>query len=221
MSGPELRGIGMTSQRTRDRMVARLRERGITDGRVLAAMAKVPRHLFVDEALASRAYEDSALPIDAGQTLSRPYTVARMTELVLAGGPRKVLEVGTGSGYQAALLAELGLAVYTVERVRVLYRKAAERFRRLGYGHIRSRHADGGVGWPLHAPFDAILLTAAARALPAGLLQQLADGGRIVLPWQGEDGAQQLVVIQHREEGFVSEHIEPVSFVPFLEGVVR
>ncbi len=166
---PEAIGVGMTSQRVRDRLIERLREAGISNERVLNVMGTVPRHLFVDEALATRAYEDTALPIGHGQTISQPWVVAKMTEEVLEGGmPANALEIGTGSGYQAAVLAALGIKVYTVERIGELLRVARKRFRSLGLT-VRSRHDDGRIGWPEHAPFDAILVTAGAPALVAAL----------------------------------------------------
>ncbi|MEE7566349.1 protein-L-isoaspartate(D-aspartate) O-methyltransferase, partial [Xanthomonas sp. Kuri4-3] len=172
---PEAVGIGMTSQRVRDRLVDRLREAGIQDESVLNAVRTVPRHLFIDEALASRAYEDTALPIGHGQTISQPWVVARMTEAVLQTAPRKVLEVGTGSGYQGAILAALGLEVYTVERIGDLLRQARKRFRQLGM-NVRSKHDDGRIGWPEHGPYDAIVVTAAAPALVDALVDQLGVG---------------------------------------------
>lgn len=218
-------GLGMTSQRVRDRLVERLREGGgvapIADERVLNAIRTVPRHLFVDEALASRAYEDTALPIGHGQTISQPWVVARMTEALFEGGhaPKRVLEIGTGSGYQAAVLAALGLQVYTVERLGELLRVARKRFRQLGLD-IRSRHDDGQIGWPEEAPFDAILVTAAGPALVDRLLEQLAPGGVLVAP-VGPTNAQVLLRVRRDAEGhFVREELGPVVFVPLLGGVV-
>jgi protein-L-isoaspartate(D-aspartate) O-methyltransferase len=211
-------GIGMTSQRTRERLIQRLRERGIADARVLEAMRNLPRHIFVDEALATRAYEDTALPIGNGQTISQPATVARMTEVLLSGVPcRKVLEVGTGSGYQTALLARLVDEVFSVERIDQLLRRARERFRELGITNVRLRHGDGYAGWPEHAPYDGILVTAAPTELPPGLLQQLADGGRMIIP-VGQQGAQRLLRIVRRGDVFEQEELDMVSFVPLLEG---
>lgn len=210
-------GIGMTSRRTRERMVERLRAMGISDRRVLEAMRRLPRHLFVDEALASRAYEDTALPIGFGQTLSRPYTVARMTEAILAASPRRVLEVGTGSGYQAALLGLLAEEVYTVERIEPLSRLARRRLRELQLYHVHARHTDGQWGWPSKAPFDAILVACAAPEIPVALLEQLADGGRMVLPL-GEGSRQALTVVTREGEVYVREEIEPASFVPLVGG---
>ncbi len=216
---PEARGLGMTSQRARDRLVERLAAREITDRRVLDVLRQLPRHLFVDEALATRAYEDDALPIGQGQTISQPYIVARMTELLLEHGrPRRVLEVGTGSGYQCAVLAGLVEQVYTVERIEELLRNARRRFRRLGLANIRSRHDDGRLGWPDQAPFDAIIVTAAGTDLEDALLSQLAPTGVLVAP-VGPNGRQQLVRVRACEGDWVRETIEPVSFVPLLGGV--
>lgn len=216
--GPPQLGLGMTSRRTRERMVARLRRQGIRDERVLAAMARLPRHLFVDEALASRAYEDTALPIGHGQTLSQPYTVARMSELVLAGGPRRVLEIGTGTGYQAAVLALLVEEVCTIERLMPLLRRARPRWRALALYNIRARHGDGAEGWPARAPFDAILLTAAVPEPPPALLAQLAPAGRLVGPLGVPGGRQALTVVTRGPHGWTAEPVEPASFVPWRGG---
>lgn len=208
----------MTSQRARDRLAERLRERGIADPAVLAAMRKVPRHLFVDEALESRAYEDIALPIGFGQTISQPYVVARMSELLRDGRALgRVLEIGTGCGYQAAVLAELAREVYTVERIADLFRQARRRFRALGYRNIFSRHDDGRFGWPEAAPFDGILVAAAAETLPAALPEQLAEGGVLVAPL-GPGGSQHLVRFRRREGRLEEERFDPVVFVPLLPG---
>lgn len=213
-----LRGIGMTSQRTRDRLVSRLREEGIRNSAVLEVMREVPRHIFVDEALASRAYEDTALPIGHGQTISQPYIVARMTEILLAEGvPDKVLEVGTGSGYQAAVLARLVPQVYSVERIEAFLRAARERFRMLDLRNIRLKHSDGSWGWPEHAPYEGIIVTAAPEEVPSALLDQLAPGGRLVMPL-GPRGDQALVLIVRRTGEFERTDIERVSFVPLLGG---
>ena len=213
-----LQGIGMTSQRTRDRLVERLSQEGITSEAVLEAMREIPRHIFVDEALASRAYENTALPIGYGQTISQPYIVARMTEILLRDGPlQRVLEIGTGSGYQAAVLARLVAEVYTVERVDALQRKARRRFRELGLRNIRLKHCDGKLGWPGYAPFDGILATAAPVEIPPALLAQLAPGGRLVCP-VGRRGGQRLVLVTRTAQGFVEEVLEPVSFVPLMTG---
>ena len=224
MSGPlrvdPVRGIGMTSQRTRDRLVARLRAGGINDEQVLKAIGAVPRHLFVDEALASYAYEDKALPIGFGQTISQPYVVARMTAALFGDIPlRRVLEIGTGSGYQAALLDTLGVAVYTVERIRALERRARDRFRTLKLANIRLRHDDGLHGWAAHAPFDGILGTARYDEVPAGLLAQLAPGGRLVMPVGAED-RQVLCLVVRRDAGFEYHMLDQVRFVPMIQGCV-
>lgn len=213
-------GSGMTSQRVRDRLVQRLRQAGIADERVLAAIGSVPRHLFVDEALAMRAYEDTALPIGHSQTISQPWVVARMTEALLAAGtPRTVLEVGTGSGYQAAVLAALGLEVYTVERIGDLLRLARKRLRQLGL-NVRSKHDDGRAGWPEHAPYDAIIVTAAGPELVAALVEQLAPGGSLVAP-VGSAGAQELVqVTRDAQDQLQQVTLAPVMFVPLLPGTL-
>ncbi|WP_313249022.1 protein-L-isoaspartate(D-aspartate) O-methyltransferase [Stenotrophomonas acidaminiphila] len=215
---PEAVGSGMTSQRVRDRLVDRLREVGIGDERVLNAVRVVPRHLFIDEALASRAYEDTALPIGHGQTISQPWVVARMTEAVLQVAPRTVLEVGTGSGYQAAILAAVGLEVFTVERIGDLLRQARKRLRQLGM-NVRSKHDDGRIGWPEHGPYDAIVVTAAAPALVDALIEQLAVGGRLVAP-VGGPGGQVLLQLTRQVDGIVQEELAPVSFVPLLSGLL-
>ena len=216
---PEAIGVGMTSQRVRDRLIERLRDTGIRDERVLNAIRTVPRHLFVDEALATRAYEDTALPIGHGQTISQPWVVARMTEVLLENAPSKVLEIGTGSGYQAAVLAALGLEVYTVERIGELLRQARKRFRTLGM-NIRSKHDDGRIGWPEHGPYDAIIVTAAAPALVPALVQQLRVGGVLVAP-VGGSASQALVRLVRREDGGVDETtLAAVAFVPLLSGTL-
>lgn len=208
----------MTSRRTRERLAERLQQEGIFDERVLEAIRQVPRHLFVDEALASRAYENTPLPIGSGQTISQPWVVARMTELVLENGvPDKVLEIGTGSGYQAAVLGECGVRVFSLERIEALARAARERLRELRYNTVRVRHADGFDGWADEAPFDAIVITAAPETLPDELLGQLAPGGRIVAP-VGPAGAQELQVIDQVEDGFRRRVDCRVSFVPMLRG---
>ena len=217
--GPEALGLGMTSQRARDRMVERLQETGIRDLRVLAAMRQIPRHLFIDEALASRAYEDTALPIGCAQTISQPWVVARMTEALLEREPRRVLEIGTGSGYQAAVLSLLVDEVYTVERIDELLRQARRRFRKLGLPTIRSRHDDGNAGWAEHAPFDAVIVTAAAAALDPRLQAQVAPGGCVVAP-VGGSGGQQLLRLVREESGFRQDVLGAVSFVPLLGGVL-
>ena len=221
---PEAVGLGMTSQRVLDSLVERLRDgaangQGIADERVLNVIRMLPRHLFVDEVLASRAYEDTALPLGHGQTISQPWVVARMTELLLENAPSKVLEVGTGSGYQAAVLGALGLEVYTVERIGELLRQARKRFRTLGM-NIRSKHDDGRVGWPEHAPYDAIIVTAGAPAVVPALVEQLRPGGVLVAP-VGGSGSQALVRLLRREDGSVEEtRLAAVSFVPLLSGTI-
>ena len=213
-----IRGVGMTSQRTRDRLVQRLQDKGVRDAAVLEAIGRLPRHLFVDEALASRAYEDTALPIGHGQTISQPYVVARMTELALAGNRGRVLEVGTGCGYQAGVLAALVERVYTVERIEALLRQSRQRFRSLGLRNVRARRSDGVLGWPEAAPFDAILVTAAAERIPEALLAQLAPGGRLVMPLGGSRG-QVLAVVSREAEQYVRQDVEAVSFVPLVGGL--
>lgn len=214
-----LQGAGMTSRRTRERMVSRLREQGITNSKVLAVMAEIPRHVFVDEALESRAYEDTALPIGHNQTISQPYIVAKMTELLLESGPLgKVLEIGTGCGYQTAILAKLVGQVYSVERIAPLMKKARDLLWELNIKTVGFKHSDGGWGWPDHAPFEGILAAAAPAEIPEALLQQLAIGGVLVMP-VGREGRQELHRVVRTENGFVDEVIEPVTFVPFLSGV--
>jgi len=213
-------GIGMTSQRTRERLIQRLREEGIRDERVLEAMRSVPRHLFIDEALASRAYEDTALPIGQGQTISQPYIVALMTQTLLAGGrPGKVLEVGTGSGYQTAVLSSLVGEVYSVERIEPLMKQARRRLHELGCRNVQIRLSDGSWGWKEHAPYDAIIVTAAPLEVPKSLLEQLAPGGRLVIPVGGST-TQELRLIQHAEKGFTNERLVLVNFVPLIKDSV-
>ena len=215
----ELQGIGMTSQRTRDRLVARLREAGIQDERVLEVMRATPRHIFVDEALASRAYEDSSLPIGFGQTISQPYIVARMTEVLLKDfSPTRVLEVGTGSGYQTSVLAQLVPEVYTVERIAGLQEQARQRLaRQLKLTNIRYKHSDGNWGWKQYAPYDGILVTAAPEEVPQELINQLAEGGRLVIP-SGPNGQQQLRVYRREGDSMQESVLGTVSFVPLLKG---
>ena len=216
---PEARGQGMTSQRARDRLIERLKAEGIHDRRVLDVMGRLPRHLFVEEALASRAYEDTALPIGLGQTISQPWVVARMTEAVVEHAmPDKVLEIGTGSGYQAAVLASLVKSVYTVERIEELLRNARRRFRKLGFENVRSKHDDGKLGWAEHAPFDAIMLTAADDRVAAELRQQLAPDGVLVAP-VGPPGSQQLKRFRRNGDDVIQENLGAVSFVPLLGGL--
>ena len=216
----EAAGLGMTSQRARDRLVERLREQGIRDPRVLEVMRTLPRHLFIDEALASRAYEDTALPIGRGQTISQPYVVARMTEALIEFGiPQNVLELGTGSGYQAAVLAMLVKQVNSVERIEELSRSARKRFRRLGLSNIRARFEDGRLGWSEHAPFDAIIVTAATERVEPPLIAQLRPGGVFVAPVGGPDG-QRLVRLRWVDERWHPEDLGPAMFVPLLGGTL-
>lgn len=212
-------GIGMTSQRTRDRLIDRLREKGIRDNRVLEAMRILPRHLFVDEALATRAYEDDALPIGHKQTISQPYIVARMTEALLAESvPSNVLEIGTGSGYQAALLAQLIEQVYTVERIEPLYQQTRKLLMKLGLRNVRCKLSDGTWGWDSYAPYEAIIVTAAAPEVPQALVQQLAIGGRLIIPVGAQNDTQQLLTLVRTEEGVEQHKLEDVVFVPLVSG---
>ena len=215
---PLPQGIGMTSQRTRARMVERLRKDGIRDETVLAAMGAVPRHLFVEEALASRAYDDDALPIGFSQTISQPYVVARMIEALRAGRELgKVLEVGTGCGYQAAVLAQMATEVYSIERIAPLLAKARANLRGLRLSNLRLKHADGSLGLPEAAPFDSIILAAAARQVPPALLQQLSPGGRMILPFGTSD--QVLRLVERTRAGYSETALDAVRFVPMLTGV--
>jgi len=213
-------GIGMTSQRTRSRMVERLREGGIGDERVLAAMAAVPRHLFVEEALASRAYEDTALPIGFGQTISQPYVVARMIEALVAERPaQKILEVGTGCGYQAAVLAGIYAEVYSIERLKPLHERARRNLLGLRLKNLRLAHGDGYAGLEKAAPFEAIVVAAAAPSVPERLREQLAPGGRMILPLRAPRGdAQRLVLIERSARGFLQSELDAVHFVPMVVG---
>ena len=211
-------GMGLTGQRVRDRLIDDLRKGGIKDERVLNAIRTVPRHQFVDEALASRAYENNALPIGHGQTISQPYVVAKMTEALLESSPKRVLEIGTGSGYQGAVLAALGLEVFTVEHIGELLRTARKRFRTLGL-HLRSKHDDGRIGWPEEGPFDAIIVTAAAPALVDALTEQLAAGGTLVAPVGGASGQNLLRLRKDAEGGIEQTDLGPVIFVPLLSGM--
>jgi protein-L-isoaspartate(D-aspartate) O-methyltransferase len=215
-----LRGEGMTSQRARDRLVTKLKEEGIADTRVLEVIRHLARHHFIDQALHSRAYENTALPIGHGQTISQPWIVARMTEALIEDGvPERVLEIGTGSGYQAAVLAALVPQVFTVERIEELLRQARRRFRQLGIENLRSRHDDGKLGWPDEAPFDAIILTAAGDRIPTQLLDQLKPGGILVAP-VGSPSKQTLVRLRKDGQGEMSrEDLGAVSFVPLLGGI--
>lgn len=216
---PHVLGYGMASARSRARLLDRLEQLGVRDERVLEAMGRVPRHLFVDEAMSSRAYDDTALPIGYGQTISQPFVVAQMSSLVMAQGvPASVLEIGTGSGYQAAVLAELIDTVYTVERVRPLYERVRARLAELGYRNVRCRLASEDVlGLPAYGPFDVIVVTAGAQSLPEALCEQLAEGGRMIAPI-GEPGEQRLVIVRRQGESYVRDYRDAVSFVPLIEG---
>jgi len=214
-----IHGIGMTSTRTRRRLIEQLREQGIGDERVLSAMAETPRHLFVDEALSSRAYENSALPIGRGQTISQPLVVAMMTQAALAAASHdKALEIGTGSGYQAAVLARLFDKVFTTERIGELARQARQRLHGLKLHKIYARHVDGLQGWPSQAPFDAIVVTAGGR-IPEALFDQLGEGGVLVAPVEAAGGHQQLMRYTRRGEEIEAEELGAVTFVPLLEGL--
>lgn len=218
-----LAGIGMTSQRTRERMVDRLREQGIADERVLSAMASVPRHVFVEEALASRAYEDTALPIGLGQTISQPYVVAKMIESLRAGGRElgKVLEIGTGCGYQAAVLAQVAPEVYSIERIQALLDRARRNLLGLKLSNLRLTYGDGNLGIEKAAPFDSIIVAAAAPQVPQALLHQLAVGGRMILPLKTPKagrGTQQLVLIERGPRGYTETAMDAVRFVPLETG---
>ena len=208
----------MTSQRSRDRLVRQLRDMGIESETVLASIRSTPRHIFIDEALASRAYDNTALPIGHNQTISQPYIVARMTEALLeTGDPDKVLEVGTGCGYQTAILAQLARRVYSIERIEALLASARERFHTLNYRNIKAKYGDGTRGWPEHAPFQGILVSAAPAKIPEALMEQLAVGGRIIIPI-GHSGGQELLSVVRTRTGFVEKYLDPVSFVPMLKG---
>jgi protein-L-isoaspartate(D-aspartate) O-methyltransferase len=219
MSDVRMSGIGMTSARTRDRLVQRLREQGIANPAVLDRIRNVPRHIFVDEALGSRAYEDTALPIGYGQTISQPYIVARMTEALLEGGQAdNFLEVGTGCGYQTAVLAPLVAHLSTIERIEPLLVRARERLKELGIRNVRFRHGDGTLGWKAHALYDGILVAAAPLSVPEALIRQLKVGGRLVVPI-GPEGEQQLVRLTRREQRVEREGLGSVAFVPLLGGM--
>ena len=219
MNANRLTGIGMTSARTRDRLVQRLRNQGIKNESVLEQIRSVPRHMFVDEALATRAYEDTALPIGLGQTISQPFIVARMTEALLENAqPRKVLEVGTGCGYQTAVLAPLVKFVYSIERIAQLLDRAKQQLKTLDLRNVYFRHGDGFKGWAGHAPYDAILVAAAPMGVPESLLQQLGPGGRMIVP-VGPDGKQELLRITRRGDEFVTERLGLVAFVPLVQGL--
>ena len=219
MADVRFAGIGMTSARTRDRLVQRLRDQGITNLSVLDRIRNVPRHIFVDEALGSRAYEDTALPIGFGQTISQPYIVARMTEALLEAGPlASVLEVGTGCGYQTSVLAPLVDRIYTIERVEPLVTRAKERIKELGIRNVRFRHGDGTMGWKAHAPFDGILVAAAPLVVPEELIKQLKVGGRLLVP-VGPEGQQELIRFTRKEQRVERQSLGAVAFVPLLGGV--
>jgi protein-L-isoaspartate(D-aspartate) O-methyltransferase len=212
-------GIGMTSARTRDRLVQRLRDHGIRSEAVLEQIRNVPRHLFVDEALASRAYEDTALPIGLGQTISQPWVVARMTEALLEGFEgQTVLEIGTGCGYQTAVMAPLVKKIYTVERIPELLRKTRQRLRELDIYNVRFKPGDGWEGWPKYGPYDGIIVTAAAPRLPEKLLEQLAPGGRMIIP-VGPTGCQDLLQVTRKDSHFEQVSLGAVSFVPLVPGI--
>ena len=216
----DLKGEGMTSQRARDRLAANLKESGIHDARVIDVIRSTPRHHFIDQAMHSRAYENTALPIGHGQTISQPWVVARMTEALIEFGiPNRVLEIGTGSGYQAAILAAVVPEIFTVERIEELLRQARRRFRQLGIKNLRSRHDDGKLGWPDEAPFDGIILTAAGDTIPSRILDQLTPHGVLVAP-VGSPSQQTLLRLRGDGEGdFIQEELGPVSFVPLLGGI--
>jgi protein-L-isoaspartate(D-aspartate) O-methyltransferase len=221
MEGPRLTGIGMTSARTRERLVLRLQEQGISDQRVLDRIRNVPRHLFMDEALASRAYEDTALPIGFGQTISQPFVVARMSEALLAAPDmHKVLEIGTGCGYQTAVLSPLLKEIYTIERISSLLGRARRTLRELRIRNVNFRHDDGNVGWAARAPFDGILLTAAPHAVPPALFEQLKIGGRLIAP-VGPEGGQELFLYTKGETRIDRKSLGSVSFVPLVSGLQR
>lgn len=216
-----LSGIGMTSQRTRERLLGRLMDQGITSMEVLDVMRSTPRHIFLDEALSHRAYEDVALPIGHNQTISQPYVVARMTEaIVKSGSVSRVLEIGTGCGYQTAIIGRLADRVFTVERIKPLLERARKNLRTLGLRNIEFKHDDGSLGWEQRGPFDAIITTAAPQRVPEELLQQLNDGGRLVIP-VGGDESQELRLIQRHGDEFEERVLEMVRFVPLLFGQVQ
>jgi protein-L-isoaspartate(D-aspartate) O-methyltransferase len=213
-----IQGSGMTSQRSRNRLINQLRDLRINNEEVLQVIASIPRHLFVDEALSSRAYDNVSLPIGHGQTISQPYMVARMTEVILSQGKiKRVLEVGTGSGYQTAILSKLVFSVFSVERIKPLLLHAKDKFRQLKLNNVLTRHSDGGWGWPEKSPFDAIIVTAAPEILPTSLLGQLVDGGQLIIPL-GKKGNQVLCVFQRIGNEFHKEILEKVSFVPLIKG---
>ena len=217
MNSARYNGIGMTSQRTRNRLIERLRAEGIQDEVVLAAMNSVPRHIFVDEALSSRAYDDVSLPIGFGQTISQPYIVARMIEILRKGKPlNRVLEIGTGCGYQAAVLGQVAREVYSVERIQPLFERAGSYLKELQLNNVKLRYADGNMGLPEVAPFDGIIMAAAATHVPQALLEQLAVGGRMVMPLGAQE--QFLHLVERDEKGYRETRLEAVKFVPLLMG---
>lgn len=221
MTPLQLQGIGMTSQRTRDRLVSRLRDQGIKNKDVLDVMANTPRHIFIEEALSHRAYEDTALPIGFGQTISQPYIVAKMTELLLElGSLESVLEIGTGCGYQTAVLSQLVGRVYSVERIAPLQEKAKKTASLLRINNVKFKHSDGNWGWPEEGPYDAILSAAAPDHIPPELAEQLKVGGRLILP-VGDDHKQDLIMVTREEDGFTKRNLEPVMFVPMLSGTQK
>ncbi len=216
-----LAGIGMTSQRTRSRLVNRLREKGIKEESVLAAIESTPRHIFIDEAMAHRAYEDTALPIGMGQTISQPYIVARMTEILVDSGIMgNVLEIGTGCGYQTSILSRVSFQVFTIERIEALQKLAIERFQMLELNNVTCKFGDGFLGWSQHAPFDAIIVTAAPDDIPKALVEQLAIGGRMIIPVSQPCGDQHLILLEKTEDGMSQQDVETVRFVPLLSGTV-
>ena len=220
MNSISVEGIGMTSRRTRDRLISRLAEAGIKDHQVLEVIRQIPRHLFVDEALSHRAYEDTALPIGYNQTISQPHTVARMTESLLEGGPlKRVLEIGTGSGYQTAVLSCLVKQIFSVERIRPLQEKARARIRALGMHNVQFKHADGGFGWPEKGLFDGIICAAAPEQIPPELFEQMAVGGRLIIPVGGRTQELRLVIRQSETE-FTQSVLEGAKFVPMLSGSI-
>ena len=215
----DAKGIGMTSQRTRDRLAKTLVEMGIKSEAVLDVIRKTPRHFFIDEALASRAYENTALPIGFNQTISQPYIVAKMTEVLIKDKElNNVLEIGTGCGYQTVVIAQFSQYVYTVERIDGLLMRARERFQELNCTNIRSKHSDGNIGWSAHGPYDGIIVAAASVGVPEALIEQLALNGRLVIPI-GESGEQKLLLITRTQDGYNEEFLDSVSFVPMLAGI--
>ena len=215
----DIEGIGMTSQRARDRLATALIEMGIQSKPILDVIRKIPRHFFIDEALASRAYENTALPIGFNQTISQPYIVAKMTEVLVKNKElENVLEIGTGCGYQTVVMAQFAKYVYTVERIDGLLIRARERFQKLNCNNIRTKHSDGNIGWSAHGPYDGIIVAAAPVGVPKALVEQLAMDGRLVIP-VGKPGKQKLLLITRTEYDYTEQYIDSVSFVPMLAGV--